>query len=84
MDSIREVIVALFLATAYAGGPEWVKRASQSLEDSADDPEIGQEAAGVLRAINEHSRELFESLAHVDDDRDCVAFITYLGTAAVH
>ena len=59
MDAIREVIATLYLAAAYAGGPRWVEKANELLDECANDPETGCEAARMLRILSEQSRNLF-------------------------
>jgi hypothetical protein len=49
MDAIREVIAAMYLAAAYAGGPGWLTRSNELLERIANDQETGTEAARLLR-----------------------------------
>ena len=59
MDAIREVIAAMYLAAAYAGGPGWLTRSNELLERLANDPETGPEAARLLRILAEQSNELY-------------------------
>jgi hypothetical protein len=59
MDAIREVIAAMYLAAAYAGGPDWLTRSNELLERLANDQETGTEAARLLRILAEHSNELY-------------------------
>jgi hypothetical protein len=59
MDAIREVIATLYLAMAYAGGRDWLDRANEMLVENADDPEMGTEAAHMLRTLAEQSAGLY-------------------------
>jgi hypothetical protein len=59
MDAIREVIATLYLAMAYAGGPQWLDRANEMLVENAGDPEMNGEAAHMLRTLAEQSSGLY-------------------------
>jgi hypothetical protein len=77
MDTIREVIATLFLAMAYAGGPQWLEKANDVLVENANDPEIDGEAAHILRTLSEQSRDLFTPA-----ERDCAALLAYYDNKA--
>lgn len=59
MDALREVIATLYLASAYAGGPAWLQKANELIAENAADPEMGCEAARLLRILSEHSAQLY-------------------------
>jgi hypothetical protein len=59
MDALREVIATLYLASAYAGGPNWLDKANEMLAENARDPEMGCEAARMLRILSEQSKRMF-------------------------
>ena len=55
MDAIREVLIAMYLANAYANGPRWLSEANGLLKQIVADQETGPEAAEMITARRKRS-----------------------------
>ena len=60
MDAIREVLIAMYLANAYANGPRWLSEANGLLKQIVADQETGPEAAEMLRTLAEQSAAMHD------------------------